>query len=154
LNVCSRRKRFCRSFPLSMRAARYPSSCASHRSKAGSWIGRRRTTNMFSPLRHRLDRVLFGQFGVQSLCFSCATMGECVPLAQRPNRAKRGFTSRPWPPWLQTLPRSATPRAHWAIANNLHWQRDVTFDEDRSRMRKDFSPSAFAAGRPMAFSSL
>lgn len=24
---------------------------------------------------------------------------------------------------------------HWAIENNLHWQLDVTFDEDKLRMR-------------------
>jgi len=28
-------------------------------------------------------------------------------------------------------------RGHWAIENRLHWQLDVSFDEDRRRIRKD-----------------
>src|SRR6266508_19224 len=27
-------------------------------------------------------------------------------------------------------------RGHWGIANKLHWVRDVTFDEDRSQVRR------------------
>jgi predicted transposase YbfD/YdcC len=34
----------------------------------------------------------------------------------------------------------AATRAHWSIENNLHWQLDITFDEDHCRSRKDFSP--------------
>jgi predicted transposase YbfD/YdcC len=30
---------------------------------------------------------------------------------------------------------SQAVRQHWAIENNLHWQLDVTFDEDKLRMR-------------------
>jgi predicted transposase YbfD/YdcC len=43
----------------------------------------------------------------------------------------------------------AATRAHWAIENNLHWQLDVTFDEDRCRTRKDFSPQNLAMVRRM-----
>ena len=35
-------------------------------------------------------------------------------------------------------------RSHWAIENNLHWQLDVSFDEDRCRLRKDHSARNFA----------
>jgi predicted transposase YbfD/YdcC len=45
-------------------------------------------------------------------------------------------------------------RAHWRIENNLHWQLDVTFDEDRCRTRNDFSPLNFAVNRHMAFNIL
>ena len=31
-------------------------------------------------------------------------------------------------------------RKHWSIENQLHWQLDVTFGEDRAKMRKDNSP--------------
>jgi predicted transposase YbfD/YdcC len=30
----------------------------------------------------------------------------------------------------------ALTRAHWVIENKVHWVRDVTFDEDRCRVRK------------------
>ncbi|MFB3110946.1 MAG: transposase, partial [Gemmatimonadales bacterium] len=30
----------------------------------------------------------------------------------------------------------ALNRGHWGIENRLHWVRDVTFDEDRSQIRK------------------
>ena len=32
-------------------------------------------------------------------------------------------------------------RSHWGVENNLHWQLDVTFGEDQSRIRKDHGPS-------------
>jgi predicted transposase YbfD/YdcC len=32
---------------------------------------------------------------------------------------------------------AAAVRAHWTIGNCLHWQLDVTFGEDQSRLRKD-----------------
>ena len=31
-------------------------------------------------------------------------------------------------------------RNHWSIENRIHWVRDVTFDEDRSRVRKNGGP--------------
>jgi predicted transposase YbfD/YdcC len=31
-------------------------------------------------------------------------------------------------------------RSHWGIENRLHWSLDVTFAEDKSRVRKDHSP--------------
>lgn len=35
-------------------------------------------------------------------------------------------------------------RGHWGIENSLHWVLDVTFDEDRCRVRKDNAPHIFA----------
>jgi predicted transposase YbfD/YdcC len=35
---------------------------------------------------------------------------------------------------------SESVRRHWSIENQLHWQLDVTFGEDSSKMRKDYSP--------------
>ncbi len=43
----------------------------------------------------------------------------------------------------------AAKRAHWGIENNLHWQLDITFDADRCRTRKDFSPLNLAVVRHM-----
>jgi hypothetical protein len=28
-------------------------------------------------------------------------------------------------------------RGHWGVENRVHWQLDMTFDEDASRIRKD-----------------
>jgi predicted transposase YbfD/YdcC len=36
-------------------------------------------------------------------------------------------------------------RAHWCIENQLHWVRDMVFDEDRSRIPKGNSPQIMAA---------
>jgi predicted transposase YbfD/YdcC len=45
-------------------------------------------------------------------------------------------------------------RGHWGIENALHWTLDVTFDEDRSRIRKDYGPDNFALLRRFALSLL
>jgi hypothetical protein len=38
-------------------------------------------------------------------------------------------------------------RGHWCIENRLHWVRDVTFDEDRSQVRKGHGPQVLASLR-------
>jgi predicted transposase YbfD/YdcC len=45
-------------------------------------------------------------------------------------------------------------RSHWGIENSLHWTLDVTFCEDKSRIRKDNSPENFALLRRLAVSLL
>ncbi len=45
-------------------------------------------------------------------------------------------------------------RGHWGIENKLHWVRDVTFDEDRSQVRKGNGPRAMASLRNIAISLL
>jgi len=45
-------------------------------------------------------------------------------------------------------------RHHWSIENKLHWVRDVTFDEDRSRVRKNAGPQVMASLRNLAISVL
>jgi len=45
-------------------------------------------------------------------------------------------------------------RGHWAIENRLHWVRDVTFDEDRSQVRKGSGAQAMAALRNLAIGLL
>jgi len=59
------------------------------------------------------------------------------------------------------LPAKAAPaqllalvRAHWTIENRLHWVRDVTFDEDRSQIRRGAGPQVMATLRNLAISLL
>ena len=57
--------------------------------------------------------------------------------------------------YISSLLRSATTfvtmiRQHWDIENKLHWSLDVTFNEDRSRIRKDHAPENMASLRRVA----
>jgi predicted transposase YbfD/YdcC len=57
--------------------------------------------------------------------------------------------------YLSSLPADAkvilnAVRAHWGIENKLHWVLDMTFDEDRSRTRKDHGPQNLALMRKIA----
>lgn len=45
-------------------------------------------------------------------------------------------------------------RGHWSIENKLHWVRDVTFDEDRSQVRKGRGAHLMATLRNIAISLL
>jgi len=45
-------------------------------------------------------------------------------------------------------------RGHWAIENKVHHVRDVTFDEDRSQVRKGHGPQVMATLRNLALSLL
>ena len=64
-----------------------------------------------------------------------------------------GLTSLP--------PHRATPaqvlghnRAQWEIENRLHYVRDMTYDEDRSQVRRGRRPHAMATVRNVAISLL
>ena len=48
----------------------------------------------------------------------------------------------------------ALVRAHCTIENRLHWVRDVTFDEDRSQVRRGAGPQVMATLRNLAISLL
>ena len=45
-------------------------------------------------------------------------------------------------------------RSHWAVENNLHWQLDVTFNEDQSRIRKDHGPANMSLFRRISLNLL
>lgn len=45
-------------------------------------------------------------------------------------------------------------RGHWGIENSLHWQLDVTFDEDQCRIRKGHGDQNFSTLRRTALSLL
>jgi hypothetical protein len=46
------------------------------------------------------------------------------------------------------------PLACWSIENQLHWVLDVTFNEDRSRIRSGHSPRNFAFLRRLALNAI
>ena len=61
--------------------------------------------------------------------------------------------------YLASLVRSATTfvtmiRQHWDIENKLHWSLDVTFNEDRCRIRKDHAAENMVALRHVALNLL
>jgi predicted transposase YbfD/YdcC len=41
-------------------------------------------------------------------------------------------------------------RGHWGVENRVHYVRDVTFGEDRSRIRTGFLPDLWAIARNLA----
>ena len=56
---------------------------------------------------------------------------------------------------LSSLPNDArllnqAVRSHWGVENSLHWVLDVTFDEDRSRIKKENAPENFGLLRRLA----
>ena len=53
---------------------------------------------------------------------------------------------------LGAAPAAKAIRAHWGIENTSHYSRDVTFGEDRSRIRTN--PGVFARLRSFAFNIL
>jgi len=61
--------------------------------------------------------------------------------------------------YLSSLARSADTfatliRQHWHIENKLHWSLDVTFNEDRSRIRKDHAAENMASLRHVTLNLL
>ena len=61
--------------------------------------------------------------------------------------------------FLSSLRRSATAfmtmiRQHWHIENRLHWSLDVTFNEDRCRIRKDHAAENMVVLRHVALNLL
>lgn len=48
----------------------------------------------------------------------------------------------------------AAVRSHWGIENSLHWQLDMSFGEDRSRVRKDHADANMGALRRAGLSLL
>jgi predicted transposase YbfD/YdcC len=48
----------------------------------------------------------------------------------------------------------AAVRGHWGIENSCHWQLDMSFGEDRCRIRKGHADANFAVVRRMALSLL
>lgn len=77
----------------------------------------------------------------------------------RRQREIAGRRSEEWSYYISSLYEDAATilyavRRHWAIENECHWVLDVTFDEDRSRIRLGESPENFSLLRQIALSIL
>ena len=61
--------------------------------------------------------------------------------------------------YISSLENNATvalhaARAHWGVENELHWELDIAFREDESRIRKEHAPENMAVVRHMALNLL
>jgi predicted transposase YbfD/YdcC len=66
-------------------------------------------------------------------------------------RQVNGHTSTERHYYISSLPRRVKARrmagyvrGHWSVENNLHWQLDISFNEDKRRIRKDHGPENFS----------
>ncbi len=74
-------------------------------------------------------------------------------------REKNGKVAQETRYYLSSLNESATEfnrlvRSHWSIENQLHWQLDVSFQEDQSRTRKNNAPENMSTLRKTALQAL
>jgi predicted transposase YbfD/YdcC len=91
------------------------------------------------------DRALWSKLKVVGMCYS--------------ERTLKGKTSAETRYFIGSRPRSArwygqALRNHWGIENSLHWQLDVTFNEDDSRVQKRHGAANLAQLRRGAVSLL
>jgi predicted transposase YbfD/YdcC len=81
-----------------------------------------------------------------------ATIGQVISITERDGKecSEVRYHISSLPLGVKTFAQAV--RGHWGIENSLHWVLDVTFDEDRSRIRKDHGPDNFALLRRFAVS--
>ena len=72
-------------------------------------------------------------------------------VAVERTRELNGQTSKEWHYYISSLDgrrKAATflsyTRGHWSVENNLHWQLDMSFDEDQRRIRKGHGAENFS----------
>ena len=85
--------------------------------------------------------------------FVASTDARLVALDARTGKtAKISYYLSSLPPKVKTIARLI--RQHWSIESRLHWVLDVTFAEDKSRIRKQHAPQISAMLRRLAVSIL
>jgi hypothetical protein len=81
----------------------------------------------------------------------CRIEREVIELKSGKQRRETVFAITSLPPEQADPMRLLTlNRGHWGIENRSHWVRDVTFDEDRSRIRTGNGPAMMACLRNFA----
>ncbi len=114
--------------------------CSDHFEQAGKGHGRLETRKLW-------------------VCWNVELLGEvtegweglkCIAMIQR-MRTLKGHKSVELSYYISSLDARHTAgqlagyiRGHWSIENNLHWQLDVNFNEDQSRIRKDHGAENFS----------
>lgn len=91
------------------------------------------------------DRALWEGLSSVGMCVSVRTVQGVTTEEVRYFIGSRKMTARQY---AQVL------RGHWRIENNLHWQLDVSFREDGSRIQQRNAAENFALLRKMALSLL
>lgn len=93
------------------------------------------------------------QFPYAAQVFSIQRHTTEIPAQKHRSETVYGITS--------LTPQQASPdrllhlsRGHWSIENRLPWVRDVTFDEDRCRVRTGAGAQVMASLRNLAISLL
>jgi Transposase DDE domain len=80
---------------------------------------------------------------------------EVTETVSRKQRSETAYGLSSLPPARANPARLlALNRGQWTIENRLHWVRDVTFDEDRSRVRTGRGAQVMATLRNLAISLL
>lgn len=75
------------------------------------------------------ERYVNGETSIETRCFICSVPSDAKKFAQ-------------------------AVRQHWSVENNLHWQLDVTFDEDKLRARAKNAAQNLAIMRRMVLNTL
>ena len=91
------------------------------------------------------DRKLWKNLTTVGMCVSERTVNAQTSIEVRYFIGSRRMSARTYGKVL---------RGHWGIENNLHWQLDVTFAEDKSSIYKRNGGENFAAMRRIALSLL
>jgi predicted transposase YbfD/YdcC len=91
------------------------------------------------------DRQLWKKLRTVGMCVSERTVNGQTSIEVRYFIGSRRMSARTYGKVL---------RGHWGIENNLHWQLDVTFAEDKSSIYKRNGGENFAAMRRIALSLL